>query len=428
MKFVDNLPPAPPTAVEPVSKYQSIKVSKTKGRFRFLKNLRERFNSLPKKKKAAVVAGGSFALFLILTLTGYATYSYLKWNRDSGSQRYRSTKDIEVSVGEPRDFESPINGILYTKSQGEIFDERRPLAIMVNNHVDARPIQAGLPEADMVFEAVAEGGITRFLAIYQAQDSDKVGPVRSVRVYYLDWASEFHSWIAHWGGACTEGSPANAYDYMAKNGVANLDAFWVGECPACVYWRETELPVAWEHNGFTATQKLYQASAEKWPDWAEKVPFDRWLFKDDRPEADRPSGGLFAFNFWNLPEYEVTWIYDPNENVYLRSQGGQPHKDAATDKQLTAKNVIVQFTEERSANDGTVHLLYQTIGTGKAKVFLDGKTIDATWEKTAREMRTRYFDATSGDELKFNRGQIWIEIVPTGNEITYSSSEEGVEP
>lgn len=408
MRFVDNIPtsPTPPTESETEKKEVE-----ERSRFESLRRLRERFSSLPKKKKVALVAGGSSLLLIVLTTVAYATYSYIKWNRDSGHSRYRSTKDIKVDIGEPKDFESPINGILYTKSQGEIFDKRRPLAIVINNHVDARPIQAGLPEADIIFEAVAEGGITRFLAIYHAKDLDKVGPVRSVRVYYLDWASEFHPWVAHWGGACTEGSPANAYDYMAKNGIANLDAFWVGECPTCPYWRNLDSEVAMEHTGFTATQRLYQESAKRWPEWAEKVPFDRWLFKEDPPEADRPEAGSFTFNFWQLPEYEVTWTYDPGENVYLRSQGGEPHKDSVTGERLQAKNIIVQFTEERSANDGTVHLLYQTIGSGKAKVFLDGRIVDATWEKTDRVMRTRYYDE-QGFEIKFNRGQIWVEIVP----------------
>lgn len=415
MRFVDSIPCAPKKEV-PAAPVPPIE---EKPRFNFFKNLQAKFTSLTKRKRIAIIAGGSFVFLVILTAIGYATYSYLKWNSGSGApKRYRSTKDVRVEVGEPKDFESPINGILYTHSQGNIFDKRRPLAIMVNNHVDARQIQTGLPEADVIFEAVAEGGITRFLTIYHAQDSDKVGPVRSVRVYYLDWASEFHPWVAHWGGASTEGSPANAYDYMAKNAIANLDAMWLGECPTCPYWRDVSSKVASEHTGFTSTQNLYNESAKRWPDWAEKVPFDRWLFKEEAKEEDRPSSGSFTFNFWNLPEYEVTWTYEPAENIYLRSQGGQPHKDAATGKQLTAKNVIVQFTAERSANDGTVHLLYQTIGSGKAKVFLDGKVIDATWRKTDRELRTRYFDVATGEEIKFNRGQIWVEIVPTGNEIT----------
>lgn len=415
MRFVDNLPPAlqnPPVESvvekkEEVEKKPRFKLPK----FEFFRKLKARFDSLPKNKKVAVAAGGILILLVLLSVVGYATYSYIKWNRDSGRNRYRSTKDIKVDVGEPKDFESPINGIFYTRSQGNIFDKRRPMAIMVNNHVDARPIQSGLPEADIIFEAVAEGGITRFLAIYHANDADKVGPVRSARVYYLDWSLEFHAWYAHWGGASTEGSPANAYDYMRENGIASLDAFWIGECETCAYWRDLDSGVSMEHTGFTATQRLYKESAERWPEWAEKVPFDRWLFKEDAKEEDKPSAGSFTFNFWNLADYEVTWEYDPAENVYLRSQGGQPHQDAATGEQLAAKNIIIQFTKQDFLGDEEGHLLYQTVGSGKARVFLDGKMIDATWEKTDREMRTRYYDE-QGFEIKFNRGQIWVEIVP----------------
>ena len=410
MKFVDNLP----SAAVPVEK---------RLRFQFFKNLKVRFDALPKNKKIAVAVGGGLILLILVGTIGYATYSYIKWNKDSGSKRYRSTKDIEVKVGEPRDFESPINGIMYTKSQGEIFDKRRPMAITVNNHIDARPIQTGLPDADIIFEAVAEGGITRFLAVYHSRDSDKVGPVRSARIYYLDWSSEFHAWYAHWGAASNEGSPANAYDYMRENGIANLDAFWVGECPTCPYWRDLDSGVSMEHTGFTATQRLYQEAAKRWPEWAEKVPFDRWLFKDDVKEEEKPSTGSFSFNFWDLVDYEVTWEYDPAENVYLRSQGGRAHKDAVTGEQLEAKNIIVQFTEQAFFGDEEGHLKYKTIGLGKAKIFLDGNAVDGSWEKTDREMRTRYYDE-QGLEINFNRGQIWIEIVPAGNEITYSSSEE----
>lgn len=385
-------------------------------RFRLLTRFRERFSSYSKKKKTALVSAVLFIFLLLAATSVYAFVSYRFWNSDAAVNNYRSTGDIEVGLGEPLDFESPINGILYTRAQGEVFDQRRPLAIMVNNHVDARPIQAGLPAADIIFEAVAEGGITRFLAIYHANDAEKIGPVRSVRVYYLDWALEFHPWVAHWGGASTLNSPANAYDYMAKNGVANLDAMWLGECSTCPYWRDLELGVSMEHTGFTGTQKLYRESAKRWPDWAISVPFDRWIFKDEPPEADRPSAGSFTLNFWNLPNYEVTWAYAPADNSYKRTQGGEPHKDSISGEQLTAKNVVVQYVAERAANDGTPHLLYQTVGSGQAKILLDGKIVEARWEKKDRLSRTRYFDAVTGEEIKFNRGQIWVEIVPAGSE------------
>ncbi len=432
MRFVDNLPSAP-LAAEGVSRSQGVKESKRKERFGFFKNLKERFNSLPKRKKAVVVAGGGLVLLLLLTTIGYATYSYLKWNSDSGSQqRYRSTKDVTVEVGEPKDVESPINGVLYTKPQAEIFMNRRPLAIMINNHVDARP-QFGLTEADLIYEAVAEGGITRFLALFHTRDSDKVGPVRSARIYYEDWAAEFNAWYAHWGGSYMDNEDkahqddptyeftchpdADSYAKINRIGLPSLDQMWLG---SSAYWRDESSGKALEHTGFTSTQKLLNEAPNRYPEegWQNFEPFGIWLFKDDSPSA---SGGSFEIYFWEgYTDYDVRWEYEPKTNEYTRYQGEEKQIDAANNQELRAKNVIVQFTDQSFFGDKKGHLKYQTIGTGKAKVFLDGKVIDAEWQKGAIRERTRYFDAETGNEIKFNRGQIWIEIVPTGNEIRYS--------
>jgi len=430
MRFVDNLPSAAPPTAGNESKSQGVRVS---GKTVSPENLKARFNSLPKKKKTAVVAGGSFALLAILIIFGYATYSYIKWNKDSSSKRYRSTKDLTVEIGEPKDAESPINGILYTKSQAEIFMTRRPLAIMVNNHIDARP-QFGLTEADLIYEAVAEGGITRFLAFFHAQDAEKVGPVRSARIYYEDWAAEFNAWYAHWGGSVmTDEDRANqealdyqftchpdadAYAKINRIGLPSLDQMWLGNT---AYWRDDSLARATEHTGFTSTQQLLNEAPSRYPEegWQNFETFETWFFKDDLPEADRepPSASSFEFRFWDgYGDYDVRWEYDPATNEYVRYQGGEKQLDAANNQELRAKNVIIQFTDQSFFGDAKGHLKYETVGTGKATIFLDGKVLDAEWSKGAIRERTHYFDAATGDEIKFNRGQVWIEIVPTGVE------------
>lgn len=428
MRFVDNLPSAP-KETEAVEKRE---------RFKFFKKLTERFSSLSKRKRIAIIAGGGLVLLIILTTIGYATYSYLKWNSGSGSQkRYRSTKEVAVQVGEPKDVESPINGILYTKAQAKIFMNRRPLAIMINNHTDARP-QFGLSEADLIYEAVAEGGITRFLALYHSRDSEKVGPVRSARIYYEDWAAEFNAWYAHWGSSYLDpwdeenmandpdySGPfichpdADAYAKIDRIGLPSLDEAWAEVAPA--YWRDYSQGVAEEHTGYTSTQNLYNIAPKVYPEegWQNFEPFQTWLFKEDLKEAERPGAGSFSFYFWEgYSDYDVRWEYDPKTNEYVRYHGGQKQLDAANNQELRAKNVIVQFTDQSFFGDKKGHLKYETVGSGKAKVFLDGKVIDTEWQKGAIRERTRFFDATTGDEIKFNRGQIWIEIVPTGNEIT----------
>lgn len=404
-------------------------------RFQFPPRLTERFASWSRRKRIAVAGGGLFLLLFITTIA-YAAISYIGWNRDPGARnRYRSTKSVEVKVGEPLDVESPINGVLYTKSQAEIFMGRRPLAIIINNHIQARP-QFGLSEADLIYEAVAEGGITRFLAIFHAKDSDKVGPVRSARVYYEDWAAEFNSWFAHWGGAFMDDDDkanqndlnyqftchpdADSYAKINRIGLPSLDQMWLGNT---AYWRENERGVATEHTGFTSTQKLYNEAPNRYPEegWQNLETFQTWLFKNDLPGADRPESGSFSVYFWEgYDDYDVRWEYDFKTNEYVRYQGGQKQIDAANNRELRAKNVIVQFTDQSFFGDKKGHLKYETIGTGKAKVFLDGKVIDAEWNKPAIRERSRYFNTETGDEIRFNRGQIWIEIVPTGNEITYS--------
>lgn len=395
----------------------------------------ERFNSLSQRKKIVFTAGGILAFLIILSTAVYATYSYIKWNRGSTTRHYRSTKEIEVAIGEPKDVESPINGVLYTKSQSEIFMNRRPLAIMVNNHVDARP-QYGLSEADIIYEAVAEGGITRFLAVFHANDADKVGPVRSARVYYEDWAAELNAFYAHWGGSYMDDQDrahrddpeyqftchpdADSYAKINRIGLPSLDQMWLGDS---AYWRDTSNGAALEHTGFTSTQKLYSEAPHRYPEegWQKFEPFGEWLFKDDVVESERPTRASLSFSFWEgYPDYDVVFEYDPPRNEYLRSQQGVRQVDAGNGEELRAKTVIVQFTKEGFFGDRKGHLNYQTVGTGTARVFLDGKVIEAEWRKGAVKERTRYFDAATGDEIKFNRGQIWVEIVPEGRELTYT--------
>jgi len=402
-------------------------------RFQSLKNLKARFAVLPRKKKAAIVVGGGVLILIIFGTAAYAINSYLRWNRDSG-KRYKSTRDVTVEVGELVDVESPINGVLYTKSQADIFMKRRPLAIMVNNHVEARP-QFGLSEADIVYEAVAEGGITRFLAVFHANDSDQVGPVRSARIYYEDWAAELNAWYAHWGGAYMDDSDkanqtdpdypftchpeADSYVKINQIGLPSLDQMWLGNT---AYWRDNSRGVASEHTGFTSTRKLLDEAPNRFPEeeWQGFEPFQTWLFKDDSPSQGDLGSGFESFGiyFWEgYSDYDVRWEYDSVANEYVRYQGGEMHLDAANNQELRAKNIVVQFTDQSFFGDKKGHLKYETVGTGKAQVFLDGKMIEAEWVKPAISERTRYFEVATENEIEFNRGQIWVEIVPTGNEV-----------
>lgn len=291
---------------------------------------------------------------------------------------------------------------------------------MIENHADARPI-IGLSRADIVYEAVAEGGITRTLDIFLCQDVGDLAPIRSARTYFLDWVLEYNAAYAHVGGANTPG-PANALGQIRDYGILDMDQFGLG---FPTYWRGTDKLAP--HNVHSTTKKLWEAAEErgfgpenkdgkKWDDG-----FIKWKFKDDAALEARGDQKPIIVPFWEqAPDYIVTWQYDKNTNVYQRFIAGVAQIDPATTEQMSPKNVIIQFQVESTANDGYPdgHLLYKTTGSGNALIFTDGKAQKGTWNKKTKTDRTIYKDA-AGKEITFNRGQTWIQTVPVGNDVEY---------
>ncbi len=318
-----------------------------------------------------------------------------------------------------RDRPCPVNGILHTKNREEQWESRRPLAVMVENHIDGRP-SIGLSRADAVYEAVAEGGITRFLAIYLCQDAGDIAPVRSARTYFLDWVSEYDAAYVHVGGANTPG-PANALGQIRDYGIKDMDQFGMG---FPTYWRGTDKLAP--HNVHSTTKKLWEAALERGFGakddqgirWDEN--FSQWKFKDDAPLEVRGDQKPVAVPFWNqAPDYTVTWQYDKNANLYRRNHQDTAQMDPITNEHLSAANVIIQFQVESQANDGYPdgHLLYDTTGSGDALILQDGKVIQGKWQKKDRTARTKF--TSQGKEIELNRGQIWIQTIPVGNEVAY---------
>ena len=331
----------------------------------------------------------------------------------------------------PKTQACPLNGVLYSKQQEQWWLKHRPLGVMIENHVDARP-QSGLTGADVVYEAVAEGGITRFLALFYCQDAGQVGPVRSARTYFVDFASEYadNPLYAHVGGANQPG-PADALSQLTDYGWTNyndLNQFSIG---FPTFWRDYDrLPnVATEHTMYSSVDKLWDYGAatrdltnvdKDGNSWDAK--FVPYKFADEAPLSARPVSQTMHLEFWQSAgsDYFVDWVYDPAVNAYKRFNGTKPYLDKDTGKQLVAKNVVVLEMIEENANDGYVandHLFYQDKGTGKAVIFKDGKKYSGTWEKDSRTDRTIITDA-SGNELKFNRGLIWFEILPSDGVLT----------
>jgi hypothetical protein len=276
---------------------------------------------------------------------------------------------------------------------------RHPLAIIVENHPGARP-QIGLDKASIIYEAITEGGITRFMAIYGPRNADKVGPVRSLRTFFLDWAHEYNAFLAHVGGNI------DALDRVPTENVFDLDQFGLGEK---AYWREPQAGKAVEHTMYTSIDLLYDAAGSKgYPMKADFEPFD--FLSSENVSSDNVTKITIDFS---SPSYLVSYTYDPANQNYQRSMAGLLHKDRATGNVLTPTNIIIQAVERQA---GTTRInedswTFTTVGQGKAYVFYGGKKINATWEKEDLLSRTKFYDENNR-EIKFLPGQFWYEIVP----------------
>jgi len=385
-------------------------------------NFKERISSMTTTRKVLLYSALSF--LLVFLMFGLAWFGWRIFSSRQevdflvGYQGVAAQDPLLANEGEL--VTSPLNGEQYSPQEALSWQQRRPLAVMINNHEVSRPVQAGVSYADIVYEAVAEGGISRLLAIFHSKLPEKVGTVRSARVYYIDWAREYDAWYAHHGRAQIDPNDpfvchpsADAFNRMQQIFVSSIEG--VNSC-----WRESSgLP--YEHTLYCDPQGLLSEAYQLYPD--QRRNFDSslvasWKFKDDSPVAPASAVSSVKFNFWDTRGYNVEWKYSPDKNAYLRWQAGLEHKDILTGSQLEAKTVIIQFMRETELNDLKVHLLYDTVGEGPARIFVDGRVIKATWSRPDISLRTKYVDE-EGEEIEFNRGQVWIEVLPLGMEVTY---------
>jgi hypothetical protein len=305
---------------------------------------------------------------------------------------------------QPKTEESPINGLLFTKEEMEQLKTRRPVAVMINNHVQARP-QSGLSSADIVYEALAESGITRHLAIFWSTAPDKVGPIRSARQYYLEWLSPYDPLYIYDGCAKTTNPKTNAcgnvYTYKIKI-IGTLGA-----------WRWNDGTRYAPHNEYSSLEKAWDYAKTK--KWNNMPNIESWEFKKEATSAERGQKTKVKVTFYeklnNNGMYDVIWTYDSRTNSYLRTIGGKIDIDQETDTQVSAKNVVIQEITMTPAYDDKARIIQDTIDKGKATYLIDGKITTGNWEKTSRTDRTSYYDS-NGDEIEFNRGKVWISVIP----------------
>jgi hypothetical protein len=254
----------------------------------------------------------------------------------------------------------------------------------------------------VVFEAIAEGGITRFLALYQDTSPDNVGPIRSARPYFEQWVLGFDAGYAHVGG-----SPEALADIKNWN-VRDLDQFANGGS----YHRISSRPAP--HNVYTSIAALNQLEAAK--GWTTSN-FTGFARKAHDTPLKQPNAGKIDFAL-SGPLYNVHYDYNPATNSYNRSEAGAPHVDANTGAQISPKVVIGLVMPYSLEADG-YHSDYSTIGDGPAYIFQDGTVSIGRWYKGGNTSQFIFKDA-KGKPLKLNPGQTWLTALSGVDRIAYT--------
>ena len=289
----------------------------------------------------------------------------------------------------------------------QIVDEdsqSRPYAVMINNNHAAWP-QCGIQDAYLVYEIIAEGGITRMMALYKDQDTAKIGSIRSARHYFIDYAEENDAIFVHWGG-----SP-QAYNRI-YTGINDIDGIAL---EGSVFFRDKTLRRDYEHTGFSSMEKLKE--------YASKKGYDRDTNKDlllnysvDEITLENKEGAKSAqevkikYSDYHNTSYE----YDEENKVYKRSMSGQANVDLVTGEQYTAKNIIVYDVSNYTLNDGEGkgRQDINNIGSGSGYYITEGYAVPITWEKASHSGQTVY-KYENGEEITVNDGNTFIQIYPT---------------
>ncbi len=269
------------------------------------------------------------------------------------------------------------------------------LAVMVDNLKGSRP-QTGLGEAGIVYEIEAEGRISRFMALYAGDPPPNVGPVRSARTYFLHLVREWGAYYAHIGGS--EDAKAN----IRRWGIQDLDDF--KNSPG--FWRDRTRRAP--HNAYL---NLAEALAGKAPEGI--LIYKDWIFED--PPAGPPNCRGFSFRY--RQDYEVAYKFSPQRKEYLRFINGVPHTDRVTGCQLAATNVVIQYAPHIYLGDALGHIEVELVGRGEAEFFLAGKHIKGSWEKAGASAPTKFYDS-EGREIRFVRGNTWIQVLRPGTLVT----------
>ena len=348
---------------------------------------------MKKKKKKSNAKGFIFILVILIIVAG-------------GVLGYKIVKDKEIVVSGEDNSISGSNKKAIQTFQGN----DRPIAVMIDNHKEAWP-QVGLQKAYMVYEIIVEGGETRLMALFKGAEVEKIGPVRSARHYFLDYAMENDAIYAHFGESPQASSDIKKFNINEIDGIAE---------DGTTFWRVKDK--ASPHNAVTSMEKLLTSAKNKnYKTTSTKESVLNYVADEVNLEEGQ---GAVSVTIPHSQLQTVKYVYDEQNKVYERYARGKEQVDWTTKKGITTKNIIITFcdnyTLEDKENKGRQGL--KNIGTFDGYYITNGKAIKIKCIKNARDEETKYQDL-EGHEIKVNDGNTFVNICPTSAKVTLDAPE-----
>ncbi|MED1794621.1 DUF3048 domain-containing protein [Brevibacillus nitrificans] len=329
------------------------------------------------------------SLLLLTACTGQPVETQPKPAPEPPAPTVQTPPPVEQPPQYP--YTAPLTGL---GSQEDV-NNKRPLMVMINNAPPARP-QSGISKADIVYEVLAEGEMTRFLSIFQSQKPEVIGPVRSIRPYFIQIGIGFDAMLVHAGGS------QEALTTLARSDYSHLDEIQNSR----YFWRESFRKAP--HNLYTKPELLEQAMQDKNMRTTAELPHFTFLPQDAVIAEGEPATKVdLTFHSLN----KAGFVYDEKEKKYMRFTAGKPHVDLIDNKQIAVTNLLVISTKHRVL-DSEGRRQVDVVGPGDGYLLQQGRAKKIKWKRSGGVIRA-YADAALTDELPLLPGNTWVEILPT---------------
>lgn len=314
-------------------------------------------------------------------------------NEENGMEEQKNAQEIEKTA---------------KKSINIFSGTERPVAVMIDNHLDALP-QAGLNNAYIVYEMIVEGGETRLMALFKGQNLEKIGPIRSSRHYFLDYALENDAIYVHFGW-----SP-QAQNDISKLGVNNINGITAGE-NAKAFWRVRDKYAP--HNAVTNSLNIIEMAKQRnYSTTSNKESVLNYVIEEvDLIDGQVAEKVTIPYSYYN----DVKYVYDTQTKRYTRYSRERLQTDWNTEENITTKNIIITFVQNTTLNDGENkgRQTLDNVGTKDGYYITNGKAIKIKCKKTSRSAQTVYEDL-DGNEIKVNDGNTFIQICPLNSSVSF---------